>query len=71
MASASFSCSCGAGSGVGGTTFYLELDDTRGHYFSAVFDEIVDSGVNDNKLVPAGRVVGRERFRGHHYALPP
>jgi hypothetical protein len=42
---------------------YLELDDTRGHYLSAVFDEIVDSGTDDNKLVPAGRVVDGERFR--------
>jgi hypothetical protein len=42
---------------------YLELDDTRGHYFSAVFEEIVDSSTDDNKLVPVGRVVDGERFR--------
>jgi len=42
---------------------YLELDDTRGHYFSAVFDEIVDSGTDDNKLVPVGRLADGERFR--------
>jgi hypothetical protein len=47
----------------GSDHLYLELDDTRGHYFSAVFDEIVDSGTDDNKLVPAGRVVAGERFR--------
>lgn len=41
---------------------FLELDDTRGHYFSAVFDEIVDNSLDDNKVVPAGGVVG-ERFR--------
>jgi hypothetical protein len=41
---------------------YLELDDTRGHYFSAVFDEIVDSSIDDNKVVPAGSIA-RERFR--------
>ena len=41
---------------------FLELDDTRGHYFSAVFDEIVDNSLDDNKVVPAGVVVG-ERFR--------
>ena len=41
---------------------FLELDDTRGHYFSAVFDEIVDNSIDDNKVVPAGVVVG-ERFR--------
>lgn len=47
----------------GSDHLYLELDDTRGHYFSAVFDEIVDSSTNDNKLVLAGRVVDAERFR--------
>jgi hypothetical protein len=47
----------------GSDHLYLELDDTRGHYFSQVFDEIVDSAVDDNKLVPAGRMTGRERFR--------
>ena len=36
---------------------YVELEDTRGHYFSAVFDEIVDNAVDDNKVVPAGRPV--------------
>ena len=41
---------------------FLELGDTRGHYFSAVFDEIVDNSTDDNKVVPAGVVVG-ERFR--------
>ena len=46
----------------GSDHLYLELDDTRGHYFSAVFDEIVDSGTDDNKLVPAGRVVDGQRF---------
>lgn len=42
---------------------YLELDDTRGGYFSAVFDEIVESSTDDNKLVPVGRPVDGERFR--------
>jgi hypothetical protein len=42
---------------------YLELDDTRGHYFSAVFDEIIDSGIDDNKLVPVGRLVDGKQFR--------
>jgi hypothetical protein len=41
---------------------FLQLDDTRGHYFSGVFDEIVDSSIDDNKVVPAGIVEG-ERFR--------
>jgi hypothetical protein len=41
---------------------FLQLDDTRGHYFSKVFDEIVDNSIDDNKVVPAGVVVG-ERFR--------
>ena len=41
---------------------YLELDDTRGHYFSAVFEEIVHGSVDDNKLVPVGVALG-ERFR--------
>lgn len=47
----------------GSDHLYLELDDTRGHYFSQVFKEIVDSSTDDNKLVPAGHVVGGERFR--------
>src|SRR5260370_25441150 len=47
----------------GSDHLYLELDDARGHYFSAVFDEIVESGTDDNKLVPAGRLVDRDRFR--------
>ena len=41
---------------------YLELDDTRGHYFSAAFDEIVDSSIDDNKVVPAGVITG-QRFK--------
>jgi hypothetical protein len=41
---------------------YLELDDTRGHYFSAAFEEIVHSSVDDNKLVPVGVAIG-QRFR--------
>lgn len=41
---------------------YLELEDTRGHYFSSLFDEIVENAVDDNKLVPTGRPVDGERF---------
>jgi hypothetical protein len=41
---------------------FLQLDDTRGHYFSAVFGEIVDNSLDDNKAVSAGVVIG-ERFR--------
>ena len=41
---------------------FLQLDDTQGYYFSAVFDEIVDTSIDDNKVVPAGVVIG-ERFR--------
>ena len=41
---------------------YLEFEDTRGHYFSAMFDEVVDASLDDNKVVPAGIVV-RDRFR--------
>jgi hypothetical protein len=41
---------------------YLEFDDTRGQYFSAAFDEIVSSSVDDNKVAPVGVVNGR-RFR--------
>ena len=41
---------------------YLEFEDTRGHYFSAMFDEIVQSSVDDNRLAPVGSVLG-ERFR--------
>jgi hypothetical protein len=46
----------------GANHLYLELDDTRGHYFSSVFNEIVENAVDDNKLVPAGRPVDGERF---------
>lgn len=41
---------------------YLEFDDTRGHYFSSMFDEVVDASIDDNKVVPAGTIVG-DRFR--------
>lgn len=41
---------------------FLQLDDTQGLYFSKVFDEIVENSFDDNKVVPAGVVVG-ERFR--------
>ena len=41
---------------------YLEIEDTRGRYFSAMFDEIVQSSADDNKLAPVGRVMG-QRFR--------
>ena len=41
---------------------YLELEDTRGQYFSAMFDEIVQSSIDDEKVTPVGRVIG-ERFR--------
>jgi hypothetical protein len=47
----------------GSNHLYLQLEDTRGHYFSAVFDEIVDSATDDNKLVPAGRPVDGEQFQ--------
>lgn len=42
---------------------YLELEDTRGRYFSSVFQEIVENAVDDNRLVPLGRPVDGERFR--------
>jgi len=48
---------------------YLELEDTRGHYFSNTFEEIVHGSIDDNKVVPVGvylddrlRVTG-SRFR--------
>jgi hypothetical protein len=41
---------------------YLELEDTRGHYFSATFEEIVHSSIDDAKVVPVG-IVADERFR--------
>jgi hypothetical protein len=47
----------------GSNHLYLELEDTRGRYFSQVFDEIVDGSVDDNKLVPVGRPIDGERFR--------
>ncbi len=44
---------------------YLQLEDTQGHYFSAAFEEIVHSSVDDNKVVPVGSpaVDGPERFQ--------
>jgi hypothetical protein len=45
---------------------YLQMEDTQGHYFSAAFEEIVHSSVDDNKVVPVGSPVGHpdaERFR--------
>ena len=41
---------------------YLELEDTRGRYFSSLFDEIVENAVDDNKLVLTGRPVDEGRF---------
>jgi hypothetical protein len=33
---------------------YLQMEDTQGHYFSAAFEEIVHSSVDDNKVIPVG-----------------
>jgi hypothetical protein len=41
---------------------YLQLEDTQGNYFSAAFEEIVHSSVDDTKVVPVGFPVA-ERFR--------
>jgi hypothetical protein len=41
---------------------YLEFDDTHGYYFSATFDEIVNSSIEDNKVAPVGNII-RQRFR--------
>lgn len=41
---------------------YVEFEDTRGHYFWAVFEEIVRSSVDDNRVAPVGAVIGK-RFR--------
>lgn len=41
---------------------YLQLEDTQGHYFSAAFEEIVHSSVDDTKVVPVG-FPAEERFR--------
>jgi hypothetical protein len=41
---------------------YLQMEDTQGHYFSAAFEEIVHSSVDDNKVVPVGAPAA-ERFR--------
>jgi hypothetical protein len=48
--------------GNAGDHLYLEFEDTRGHYFSATFDEIVHSSVDDNKVAPVG-AVSKGRFR--------
>jgi hypothetical protein len=48
--------------GNAGDHLYLEFEDTRGHYFSAAFEEIVRSSVDDNKIAPVGDVV-EGRFR--------
>ena len=36
-------------------TLYLELEDTRAHYFSQAFEEIINVSENYNKVVPWGR----------------
>jgi hypothetical protein len=48
--------------GNAGDHLYLEFEDTRAHYFSAAFEEIVRSSVDDNKVAPVGDVV-EGRFR--------
>jgi hypothetical protein len=48
--------------GNAGDHLYLQFDDTRGHYFTAAFDEIVHSSVDDNKVAPIGMVIG-QRFQ--------
>src|SRR5262249_35208232 len=48
--------------GNAGDHLYLEFEDTRGQYFSAAFDEIVHSSVDDDKIAPVGTVIG-QRFR--------
>jgi hypothetical protein len=48
--------------GNAGDHLYLEFEDTRGQYFSAAFDEIVDGSNDDNKVAPVGAVIG-QRFR--------
>jgi hypothetical protein len=48
--------------GNAGDHLYVEFEDTRGQYFSAAFDEIVGSSVDDNRVAPVGAVIG-ERFR--------
>jgi hypothetical protein len=50
--------------GNAGDHLYLEFEDTRVQYFSAVFEEIIHSSVNDNKVAPVGRVTG-QRFQVH------
>ena len=50
--------------GNAGDHLYLEFEDTRGQYFSAAFDEIVDGSDDDNKIAPVGTVIG-QRFRVH------
>jgi len=41
---------------------YLQLEDTQGHYFSAAFEEIVHSSIDDNKIIPVG-FPAADRFR--------
>jgi hypothetical protein len=48
--------------GNAGDHLYLEFEETRGQYFSAAFDEIVHSSVDDNKVAPVGSING-QRFR--------
>lgn len=48
--------------GNAGDHLYLEFEDTRVQYFSAAFDEIIHSSVNDNKVAPVGGVTG-QRFQ--------
>ena len=54
--------------GNAGDHLYLEFEDTRAHYFSAAFEEIVHSSVDDNKVAPVGDVAdGRFRILRTQY----
>lgn len=42
---------------------YLEVDETRDQYFSAVFEDIIHNSINDNKIVPIGQARGETFHR--------
>ena len=42
---------------------YLEVDETRDQYFSAVFEDIIHNSVSDNKIVPIGQARGEAFHR--------
>ena len=42
---------------------YMEIDETRDQYFTAVFEDIIHNSISDNKIVPIGQARGETFHR--------